>query len=72
MYVEYFKTAKNVLSGAWKAVIDGYFKVHSYLSLVSDFQLHSNFLMAVHMKKFSEIWLQLLRFVHYEIVYFLL
>jgi len=32
---------------AWKVATDGYFKVHSYLSLVSDFQLNSNFLMAV-------------------------
>ena len=36
-----------VMSVAWKVVTDGYFKVHSYLSLFSDFWLYSNFLMAI-------------------------
>ena len=43
MYVEYFK--KRTVG--WKVVTGAYFKVHSYFARVSDFQLQSNFLMAV-------------------------
>jgi len=42
------RTSKlEIYTVRWKVVTGGHFKVHSYLSLVSDFQLHSNFLMAV-------------------------
>ena len=47
MYVEYFKTFKNVATVGWKVVTGAYFKVCSYFARVSDFQLQSNFLMAV-------------------------
>ena len=46
MYVEYFKTFKKRSVG-WKVVTGAYFKVRSYFAQVSDFQLQSNFLMAV-------------------------
>ena len=48
MYVEYFKTFKNVVS---VVVTGAYFKVHSYFARVSDFQLQSNFLMAAQKYK---------------------
>ena len=32
----------------WKVVTGAYFKWHSYFARVSDFQLHSDFLMAVY------------------------
>ena len=48
MYAEYFKSFKNVLSGGRYNVVTGaYFKVRSYFARVSNFQLQSNFLMAV-------------------------
>ena len=43
MYVEYFK--KRTVG--WKVVTGAYFKVRSYFTRVSDFQLQSKFLMAV-------------------------
>ena len=43
MYVEYFKKC----SVGWKVVTGAYFKVRSYFTRVSNFQLQSNFLMAV-------------------------
>ena len=47
MYVEYFKIKKKQHSVGWKVVTGAYFKVRSYFARVSDFQLQSNFLMAV-------------------------
>ena len=46
MYVEYSKTLKK-RTVWWKVVTGAYFKVRSYFARVSDFQLQSNFLMAV-------------------------
>jgi len=46
VYVEYLETLKKNIV-VWKVVADGYFKVRSYLSSVSDFQLHTDFLMAI-------------------------
>ena len=46
MYVEYFETFLKGTVG-WKVVTGAYCKERSYFVRVSDFQLHSNFLMAV-------------------------
>ena len=47
MYVEYFKTFKKKRTVGWKVVTGVYFKGRSYFTRVSNFQLQSNFLMAV-------------------------
>jgi len=49
-----------------------YSNLFQYLFLSIYYGPYSSLIFSIHMKKFAEIWLQLHRFVHYEIVYFLL